>query len=165
MDLCVMPFEHGHSLSASRFMFNTNTGVQAQHPDFDPKVHCRNLEYWRHSLHDDAALVWSRIVSMLRESLEATADILQRKVGRVLSDPRLCFELIGVDVVIDGALQPWIVEFNRSPSLTPKYSGQLKYKLIEDLAAAVLADRELPPGEGTPSANYGDFQLLYAESG
>ena len=49
------------------------------------------------------------------------------------------FELFGVDVIIDRALKPWLLEVNSSPSLnlrTP-LDQEIKYQLIEDVIQLV----------------------------
>ena len=39
--------------------------------------------------------------------------------------PGTAFEVMGVDFLVDSALQPWLLEFNAVPSMARQVSGAL----------------------------------------
>ena len=46
-----------------------------------------------------------------------------------------CFELLGFDILIDSALEPWLIEVNLSPSLgcESQLDQRVKAALVSDL--------------------------------
>ena len=53
-----------------------------------------------------------------------------------------CFEMLGLDVLIDSKLEPWLVEVNHSPSLTTDtpLDRQVKWSLIHDTLTIIGVD-------------------------
>jgi len=54
-----------------------------------------------------------------------------QSVHQLIIPNRHCFEEYGFDVMIDDALEPWLLEVNCSPSFTP--SNEEDYKLKSNL--------------------------------
>ena len=46
----------------------------------------------------------------------------------------MCFEILGMDVIIDHKLKPWLLEVNHTPSFTTdsKIDEFVKFNLIND---------------------------------
>ena len=46
----------------------------------------------------------------------------------------MCFEILGMDVILDYKLKPWLLEVNHTPSFTTdsKIDEHIKYNLIND---------------------------------
>lgn len=91
-----------------------------------------------------------------------------RAVAPVMVADRHCFELYGVDILIDNTLTPWLVEVNASPSLTSTTVNDriLKYKLIDNILSIVLPPNGVPDvrWNKVPSADaLGNFELLLDE--
>jgi hypothetical protein len=72
--------------------------------------------------------------------------VLRDLSGAALQD-HACVELFGVDFVVDRALKPWLLEWNRMPSLTPRHEDERA--LREDVWRGSLALGGLP-GLGVP---------------
>ncbi|RMF67866.1 MAG: PqqD family peptide modification chaperone, partial [Alphaproteobacteria bacterium] len=99
---------------------------------------------------DDAAL-FTRIEDMLRMTVIAGRENMRRRLAEVEADTRGCYELLGIDCLIDADLKPWIMECNLSPSLevcaAPDDGGDFeaatKRRLVEDMVA-LLGLNEIP---------------------
>ncbi len=161
-DLCVIPYEPGHDPLVSDYMYNTNSGVQSTHPDYDAEIHCRTIEYWQSYASKTTAgsNTWAQIEKILIDTLNSITEPLQATTNKLLGDPRMCFELIGLDMMIDSNMQPWLIECNRGPAMTPEYSGNLKYQLIEDMIGLIIKDLQLESENYEPLENWGGFQRL-----
>jgi tubulin polyglutamylase TTLL6/13 len=46
----------------------------------------------------------------------------------------MCFEILGIDVIIDNNLKPWLLEVNHTPSFTTDtpFDYDIKFNLIKD---------------------------------
>lgn len=62
-----------------------------------------------------------------------------RSVSKVMSNETNCFELYGLDVMLDDNLKPWIIEVNGSPSMraNTKKDKELKVGVIDDMLSVI----------------------------
>ncbi len=89
---------------------------------------------------DDAEL-FARIEEALRMTVIAGRTSMRRRLAAVSADTRGCYELLGIDCLIDADRRPWIMECNLSPSLevcaAPEDGGDFeaatKRRLVEDM--------------------------------
>ena len=140
-----------------RFRHLTNPDV-LQHDKATP-VSSRNLTHraYRQRLAaagTDVALLWRRIHALAARTIAAAQGpmaLLQRR-ERLSNDG--CFELFGLDVMLDAGMIPWLLEVNISPSLgvhadksTPKAreEAELKSGLMRDTFQLIDLERELGP--------------------
>lgn len=142
----------------------TNPGIQRRKAD--APVSARNLTHraWRERIRatgiDDAAL-FARIHGVARRAVSAALPFVRSESARLgVGDG--AFELLGLDVLVDARLRPWLLECNLSPSLvveaddtTPAAREEAALKRELTSALLVLAGilrgrggiRELPEGE------------------
>ena len=82
-------------------------------------------------------IVWGSIIDMIIKTLIAAQPHLARTyrsaVGADATSMR-CFEVLGLDVLLDANLKPWLLEINHSPSLTcdTPLDTQIKFALIKE---------------------------------
>jgi len=90
--------------------------------------------------HDDERL-FSRIRDMVAITLVCAREKMRSRLQAVNADTSGCYELLGIDCLVDHDLKPWILECNLSPSLeicaAPRDGGDVeavnKRRLIEDM--------------------------------
>lgn len=133
----------------------TNPDINAANEDVTTPVEFVSLERYREWLrsegHDDDAL-FARIRDLLILTMIAGRDKMRKRLHAVGADTSGCYELLGVDCLIDADLKPWILECNLSPSLevcaAPEHGGdeehRIKRRLVADMAS-LLGLNESPP--------------------
>jgi len=76
----------------------------------------------------------------LFQNMENIIITTLRAVQNVMINDKHCFEMYGVDILIDANLRPWLLEVNASPSLsaTTEEDRILKTELLQDTFAIVV---------------------------
>jgi len=66
-----------------------------------------------------------------------------KAVQNVMINDKHCFEMYGIDILIDANLRPWLLEVNASPSLgaTTEEDRILKTELLQDTFAVVVSSQ------------------------
>ncbi|PWG63082.1 amylase [Sediminicurvatus halobius] len=170
------------------FAHLTNPDVNARNVASPSPVRFLPLADYRARLraegHDDAAL-FERLHDLVTLTAIAAREAMRRRCRRVRADTRGCYELLGLDCLIDQDLNPWLMECNLSPSLdicaAPEdggiYETRTKRQMVADLVAmlglndpgpplpplaeATDPEAELRRRDETELARAGDFQRLY----
>jgi hypothetical protein len=165
----------------------TNPDINALNTDAEVPVEFVDLVQYRQWLrgggHDDEAL-FGRIRDLVTLTAIAAVEHLRDRTRELGVDARGCYELLGVDCLIDEDLKPWLLECNLSPSVgvcaAPHAGGrveaQIKRELVSDMAALVgLLGVAPAPAPADPVdrirqeaeselARAGGFQRLYPAS-
>lgn len=92
--------------------------------------------------------VWGRIVDLINKVFIAGQPHLARTYRSAVpaeGGSMRCFEVLGLDVLLDSKLNPWMLEVNHSPSLScdSQLDTQIKIKLIKE----TLQMLRLRPGD------------------
>ncbi|MCC5986327.1 MAG: hypothetical protein JJT95_01505 [Pararhodobacter sp.] len=131
----------------------TNPDVNATNTESESPVifiPMRDYRPWlREQGHDDAAL-FERLHDLVRISTVSAREYMRRRSATLNADTRRCFELIGLDVMVDAELKPWILECNLSPSLdvcaAPKDGGtaeaEIKPRMVRELVDMMGLNRD-----------------------
>ena len=108
---------------SANFVFNTG-GVEGG--DTGSKRSLTWFKGWLDTHGYSSRLVFGRIEHMINKSLIAARPHLSRMyrsaVGgdgsSISGSHSRCFEVLGLDVLLDSRLRPWLIEVNHSPSFT-----------------------------------------------
>lgn len=140
------------------FSHLTNPDINATNTDSEtPVVFIPLADYgkWlREGGHDEEKLfaklrdlVAITMISARDHMIARTADLGDARSG--------CYEIIGLDCLVDADLEPWILECNLSPSLdicaAPEDGGirehEIKSQLVKDMVAMLRFNDLTPPAE------------------
>jgi hypothetical protein len=168
----------------NRYSHLTNPDINALNTDADVPVEFVDLdrysEWLREQGHDDQAL-FDRVRDLVTLTAIAAVEPMRERTRKLGVDARGCYELLGVDCLIDEDLKPWLLECNLSPSVgvgaAPETGSQveeqIKRQLVTDMAALVgllQAEPEAAPAEpgarirheaSREHARAGGFERLY----
>ena len=113
----------------NKFMHLTNSSINKYSPlaPGAPKWTFAQLNTHLRELRKDPKILWLRIRSIL---VLALLPMLSK-----VPLAENCFELLGLDVLVDDKFRPWLLEINASPALTVDGSVDTAVKppMIKDL--------------------------------
>lgn len=154
------------------YSYLTNPDVNALNLDADVPVEFVDLDRYRAWLreqgHDDETL-FARVEDMVALTCLSAVESMRERSRVVGADTRGCYELLGIDCLVDSKLKPWVLECNLSPSLEvcagPESGGDIeegvKGSLVADLVS--LAGLNGKP-ETVPGASVEQQLVLETES-
>ncbi|MDQ7732170.1 PqqD family peptide modification chaperone [Halomonas sp. SpR1] len=130
----------------------TNPDINALNLDAEVPVEFIDLDRYRHWLreqgHDDQAL-FNQLRDLATLTALSGAEAMRARSQKDGADPRGCYELIGLDCLVDDQLKAWILECNLSPSLgicaKPEHGGvveeAVKGALVRDMITLTGLDQ------------------------
>lgn len=159
----------------------TNPDINALNDRAEVPVEFIDLERYRAWLrdqgHDDDRL-FARIHDLVALTAISAVDAMRHRTVEVGADPRGCYELLGLDCLVDDALTPWILECNLSPSLgicaAPEHGGRVEEAVKGGLVRDMIALLDIPgiaPGtteaddENTPARLMAEAEAEQARAG
>lgn len=145
VDLAVQPYSTDKNKRLEPGVHIANGALQSNLPGFDLTKHCMNLNQWSEYITEsgDPDQAWNDIEKILKQTLLAISKPLREASMSQLAHSEQCFELLGVDIMLDSKLKPWLIECNRTPSMTAEYSGALKPNLLKDTLRLILDRRQV----------------------
>ncbi len=126
------------------FAHLTNPDVNILNENIENPVVFLSLEKYRAWLGEqriDADALFTRIEEMVTLTIIAARETMRTRLRGIKGDSSACYELLGIDCLIDDGLKPRIMECNLSPSLDicagPESGGDVeeenKRALIHDM--------------------------------
>jgi len=103
--------------------------------------------------HDDVRL-WSNIQTLVMKTILSAEHKLTRYAQKIIftkfnkerSDS--CFELLGLDVLVDQDLRPWLIEVNPDPDMSAHAGFALAYQTKGEMMSHLMDLLSLKRGEG-----------------
>jgi len=128
------------------YSYLTNPDVNALNLDAEVPVEFVDFERYRAWLreqgHDDEAL-FAKIEDLVALTCLAALEPMRERSRVVGADTRGCYELMGIDCLVDEKLKPWVLECNLSPSLDvcagPESGGDIEEEIKGGLVADLIA--------------------------
>ena len=128
------------------YIHQTNPDVNARNADAESPVVFIDLERYgewlRQQGHDDQAL-FARIRDLVALTMISAREPMRAATERFGADARGCYELIGLDVLVDDDLNPWLIECNLSPSMgvcaSPEDGGTIEEAVKRQMVADVVS--------------------------
>ena len=141
------------------YSYLTNPDVNALNLDAEVPVEFVDFERYRAWLreqgHDDEAL-FAKIEDMVALTCLSALEPMRERSRVIGADTRGCYELMGIDCLVDDNLKPWILECNLSPSLEvcagPESGGDIEEGIKGALVADVVEMLGFNRSAGTDSA-------------
>ncbi len=169
------------------FAHLTNPDINATNEKAEAPVVFYSLEYYRQLLEkrgQDADKLFHQIHDLVTLTVIASREKFRARIERANVNQHACYELLGLDCMIDKNLKPWILECNLSPSLeTCTTQGEeadieavIKNSMVKDMvnlrSLNNVDDRPVPDDFKTiagfiqanldyETAHSGGFQRLY----
>jgi tubulin polyglutamylase TTLL5 len=143
------------------FAHLTNPDINATNVDSDaPVVFVSLSEYrtWLGEQGHDAGALFAKIKDLVTLTVISVREHMQRRTSAISAPTSGCYELLGVDCLVDDQLKPWILECNLSPSLEvcagPDNGGEtekrVKGAMVADMVSLVGLN-QAPPADDSLS--------------
>ena len=99
----------------------------------------------KHNVDDDK--LWGEIKVLVAKTLLSGIDNLKKYSRKIkisnefdIMKQQNCFELIGLDILVDANFKPWLLEVNPDPDLSAKSNFPLAKHVKSDLLHDLLLD-------------------------
>ncbi len=137
------------------FVHLTNPDVNEENEDAPASVvfipFSKYRQWLRDQGHDDKR-IFQDLEDLIVLTMMSARERMRQRIETTGVDSDGCYELFGLDCMVDADLKPWILECNLSPSLDvcsgPEDGGideaRIKRQLVVDLVSMIGANEERP---------------------
>ena len=116
-DVCMHLTNYAVNKTNENFKFNED----AEAGDEGSKWSIQGLKDWMAANGHDFDAMWALITDLIVKTIISIQPVLAHNYHSVLppeNNGYSCFEILGLDVMMDDKLRPWLIEVNHSPSFT-----------------------------------------------
>ena len=163
------------------FAHLTNPDINAQNKAIENSVVFFSFDDYRDWLTAqgaDARKIFNRFKEIAALTAIAAREPMRQAANKLGADNHGCYELIGMDCMVDADLKPWLLECNLSPSLSVHANEEtggalethVKKTMVTDLVSLLgLNDASWPPEENPVQAglreraNAGGFEPVFPD--
>jgi hypothetical protein len=99
----------------------TNPDINENNAEAESAVTFISLQKYRQWLDSEghsSEEFFHQLKELISLTIIATREAMRKRLNRLNTEPTSCYELIGLDCMVDENIKPWIVECNLSPSLS-----------------------------------------------
>ncbi|CAD8093905.1 unnamed protein product [Paramecium primaurelia] len=150
----------------SNYVHLTNNAIQYTHPEYGKSEEGNQYSF------DQAQNIFKKdfrkdILGKIKTISYTAFQTVKHKINK--QKRKNCFEIFGMDFIIDEQYTPWLIEVNTNPSLevTSKLLDQLFARMVND-AFRITIDLVFPqtePNCNYPLMNYKDDENLWDSMG
>lgn len=123
----------------TNYSINKNSDKYNDSPENGSKRDFIAFNAWLAKRGWNSAKLWSQIDDVIIKTIICVYPLLKEKYGELFPDQyqhsiSACFELLGVDILIDSSMKPFLLEVNRSPSfnIAGVIDERVKKNLLQD---------------------------------
>ena len=83
----------------------------------------------------DYGAMWARCKDVITKTMMCVESKINTLIKMHVPDRRICYEVFGFDIMLDTALQPWLIEVNTGPSLSAPSAMDMhiKHRMVANL--------------------------------
>lgn len=156
----------------------TNTSLNCHSEKFafsgdmnDKTGHTRSLQSVMERLKNEGVnieKIQTDIHQLVIKTFTAIQPTVEKAVSGNVPHKRNCFQLFGLDVMLDDQLKPWLLEVNGNPCLEPYTTMEvpIKARLVRDMFRTVglHVQEDVKHTKKRESRRKGDFTLIFPYS-
>ena len=104
---------------------------------------------------DDDARLWRNIQTLVQKTVLSAEHKLSNYAQKIIEHPESNFELLGLDVLVDENLKPWLIEVNPDPDMSAHAGFELAYKVKGKMLSDLMGMLHLTQSVESTATQFG----------